>query len=90
MLEANMAKTKYEIELETKLFKAWADTVYADFRRKEALEALIALNSRVHSGYDFNADPDKITLMVGNVLADQQASNNQAEPLPPESEHGRH
>lgn len=71
-----MAKTKYEIELETKLFKAWAETVYADFRRKEALEALIALNNRVHSGYDFNADPDKITLMVGNVLADQQASND--------------
>ena len=70
-----MKKTKYEIELESKLFKAWDETVLAGFRRKEALEALIALNNRVHSGYDFNADPDKITLMVGSVLADQQAPN---------------
>ena len=70
-----MTKTKYEIELETKLLKAWADTVYANFRRKEALAALVALNQRVNSGYDFNADPDKITLLVGNVLADQQVPN---------------
>lgn len=73
-----MKKTPYEIELETKLMKAWSDTVLADFRRKEALAALVALNQRVHSGYDFNADPDKITLLVGNVLADQQAPNNEA------------
>ena len=70
-----MTKTKYEIELEGKLMRAWADTVLADFRRKEALEALTKLNKRVHSGYDFNADPDNITRLVGNVLADQQASN---------------
>ena len=73
-----MKKTKYEIELETKLFKAWSETVLADFRRKEALAALEALNLRIHNGYDFNADPDNITLMVGKVFADQQVPSQPA------------
>lgn len=66
-----MKRTPYEIELETKLFKAWAETVYADFRRKEAVAALTALNTRLHGGYAWNTDPDNITKMVGDVLADQ-------------------
>lgn len=66
-----MAKTKYEIELETKLMKAWADAVYEHHLRGEAVDALNDLNCRAHSGYDFNADPDKITLKVGTVLAEQ-------------------
>lgn len=31
-------------------------------------DALNALNFRAHSNYDFNADPDNITLMVGDAL----------------------
>lgn len=30
------------------------------------------LNDRVHSGYDFNTDPDGMTLKVGEQLAEQQ------------------
>jgi hypothetical protein len=34
-----------------------------------AVESLLArLNIRVHSGYDFNADPDGISLAVGEML----------------------
>jgi len=37
--------------------------------RIEQLEtALRELDRRVHTGYDFNADPDKITLLVGKAL----------------------
>ena len=32
------------------------------------LGALVELNNRVHTNYDFNADPDKITMLVGNAL----------------------
>ena len=66
-----MTKTKYVIELETKLMKAWAETVFEHEMRGEAVRALNDLNCRAHSNYDFNADPDKITLKVGNVLAAQ-------------------
>jgi hypothetical protein len=66
-----MEKTKNEIELETKLMKAWAETVYEKHLREEAVRALNDLNCRAHSGYDFNADPDKITLKVGKVLTEQ-------------------
>lgn len=31
-------------------------------------ETLRRLNHRVHSGYDFNADPDFMTLEVGRIL----------------------
>ena len=64
-------KTQNEIELENKLLKAWAETVLADTCRKEALEALEALNTRVHSGYDFNLDKDNITIKVGMVFTEQ-------------------
>lgn len=72
----NMNKTPYEIELEKNLFKAWADTVLADFRRKEAFNALVELNNKVHSGYDFNADPDAMTKRVGGIIADQSGLKN--------------
>lgn len=36
---------------------------------RQTLKALHRLNVRVHSGYDFNADPDFITREVGEVLA---------------------
>lgn len=39
----------HEIELETKLFKAWAEAVYADLRRKEALEAWKACATRLRA-----------------------------------------
>jgi D-alanine-D-alanine ligase-like ATP-grasp enzyme len=66
-----MAKTKYEIELETKLMKAWAENVYERHLREQAVRALNDLNCRAHSGYDFNADPDQMTLKVGSVLMEQ-------------------
>ena len=31
---------------------------------------LLRLDERVHSAYDFNADPDSMTLEVGNALRD--------------------
>lgn len=34
----------------------------------DRLFALRALSHRVHTGYDFNADPDKITLLVGAAI----------------------
>ena len=37
---------------------------------RRALNALARLNNRVHTGYDFNGDPDRITLEVGEVLKD--------------------
>ena len=67
----SMARTQYEIELETKLMKAWAETVYEHHLREEAVSALNDLNCRAHSNYDFNADPDRITLKVGSVLTEQ-------------------
>lgn len=36
---------------------------------RQLLRALARLNQRVHSGYDFNADPDGMTLEVGDLLA---------------------
>lgn len=36
--------------------------------RDAALKVLAELNLRVNSGYDFNADPDSITLLVGCAL----------------------
>lgn len=35
----------------------------------DRLFALKALDHRVHTGYDFNADPDKMTLLVGAAIA---------------------
>lgn len=35
---------------------------------RRTLRTLERLNNRVHSGYDFNADPDRMTLEVGEVL----------------------
>lgn len=35
----------------------------------DRLHALKELSKRVHSGYDFNADPDGITLLVGKAIA---------------------
>jgi hypothetical protein len=37
--------------------------------RGELRDLLRDLSHRVHSGYDFNADPDGITLRVGDALA---------------------
>lgn len=37
-------------------------------RLAEVRELLVELNTRVHSGYDFNADPDAMTRRVGRVL----------------------
>lgn len=39
-----------------------------DAERDAALKVLAELNFRVHSGYDFNADPDSITALVGAAL----------------------
>ena len=75
-----MTKTPYETELEGRLLKAWSETVLSEFQRKEALAALIDLNQKVHSEYDFNADPECTTMKIGKVIADQQAANTQAEP----------
>lgn len=36
---------------------------------RHLLRTLARLNVRVHSGYDFNADPDGMTLEVGNLIA---------------------
>lgn len=36
---------------------------------RQVLRTLARLNERVHSGYDFNADPDSMTLEVGNLIA---------------------
>lgn len=35
---------------------------------RSLLRTLERLNDRVHSGYDFNADPDSMTLEVGELL----------------------
>jgi len=35
---------------------------------RDRLHALKELDQRVHSGYDFNADPDDITLLVGAAI----------------------
>ena len=70
-----MTKTPYEIELEGKLMKAWSETVLSEFQRKEALAALMDLSHKVHSGYDFNADPECTTMKIGKMIADQQAPN---------------
>ena len=37
--------------------------------RATVLHALEQLNQRVHSNYDFNADPDEITALVGRALS---------------------
>lgn len=37
-------------------------------RESDRVRALEMLSSRVHSGYDFNADPDNITLIVGAAI----------------------
>lgn len=37
----------------------------------DRLHALKELNARVHSNYDFNADPDEISLLVGAAIAGQ-------------------
>ncbi len=37
---------------------------------RRTLLTLHRLNQRVHTGYDFNADPDRMTLEVGEVLKD--------------------
>lgn len=34
----------------------------------DRLRALEMLSSRVHSGYDFNADPDRMALIVGAAI----------------------
>lgn len=54
------------------IFQAWQRHVAAS--PNIAKEVLAELNLRVHSGYDFNADPDSVTLAVGCVL--------RGEPLP--------
>lgn len=50
-----------------RIHKYYSETMNAK-KEPDALFALKELNNRVHSGYDFNADPDKITLLVGEVL----------------------
>jgi hypothetical protein len=40
---------------------------------RHLLRTLDRLNKRVHSGYDFNADPDGMTLEVGDLLAGKEA-----------------
>lgn len=40
---------------------------------RQLLRTLARLNHRVHSGYDFNADPDSMTLEVGDLLAGKDA-----------------
>lgn len=44
----------------------------AAVERDAALNALRDLDHRVHSGYDFNADPDQITLLVGKILGESR------------------
>ena len=43
---------------------------------RRTLKTLHRLNHRVHSGYDFNADPDHMTLEVGEVLKGYVAPSN--------------
>jgi hypothetical protein len=46
-----------------------ADMLEKAEQRVILVESLLArVNFRVHSAYDFNADPDGISLEVGNVL----------------------
>jgi hypothetical protein len=40
---------------------------------RHLLRTLARLNDRVHSGYDFNVDPDGLTLEVGDLLAGKDA-----------------
>jgi len=40
---------------------------------RQLLRTLERLNHRVHSGYDFNADPDGMTLEVGDLIAGKDA-----------------
>lgn len=40
---------------------------------RHLLRTLSRLNERVHNGYDFNADPDKMTLEVGEILSGHSA-----------------
>jgi len=40
---------------------------------RQLLRTLARLNERVHSGYDFNADPDGMTLEVGDLLSGKDA-----------------
>lgn len=43
--------------------------------------ALSALNLRIHTGYDFNADPDGITPLVGNALREAREPEDEEIPL---------
>lgn len=47
---------------------------------RRVLKTLHRLNHRVHSGYDFNADPDGMTLEVGAVLDGYTPPNAPAQP----------
>jgi len=40
---------------------------------RQLLRTLARLNECVHNGYDFNADPDAITLEVGDLIAGKPA-----------------
>ncbi len=51
---------------ERREIQGWRDAA----NRMERLERVLSdLNFRVHSGYDFNADPDKMTLRVSEALS---------------------
>lgn len=47
--------------------------------RAKLRDTLRELNHRVHSGYDFNADPDNMTLRVGEVLSAPQCPDKAIE-----------
>jgi len=48
--------------------KAWSETVMQNHLKNEALWLLKELSEKVHSGYDFNSDPEQMTLKVSNTL----------------------
>lgn len=62
----NIYRTVSELELQLHTEKGLKMIYLAE--RDAALRVLAELNHRVHTSYDFNADPDSITQLVGAVL----------------------
>lgn len=69
---------------DTALASSRAREAEAQAELKAASEALRKLDQAVHSGYDFNADPDNLTILVGKQFELDEAANGDA-PLPCES-----
>lgn len=59
-----MTTTELNLELQT---QKGLKQIYL-VERNIARRVLAELNHRVHTGYDFNSDPDNITRLVGAIL----------------------